>query len=81
MKKISAEEANSTQLLNNGREIAVTAGLKQLKPGEGLTVSKNEWKAKYPPSRIARRLEKKLGWKFRTGRLLDNSGWLLHRIS
>lgn len=81
MKKLSSEEANNTPLLNNGREIAVTAKLKELKPGEGLTVLHTEWKSKYPPTRIARRLEKKHGWKFRTGRLTDNSGWLLQRLS
>ncbi len=81
MEKISKEEANGLVLLSNGREIWLTAKLKELPIGEGITLKRTEWKAKYPPTQVARKLEKKYNWKFRTGRLLDNSGWLLQRVS
>jgi len=81
MENLSEKDANAMLLLTNSREISVSGRLKSLKVGEGLVVKRSEWKAKYVPSKIARRLEKQYGWKFRTGRLTDNSGWLLQRMA
>lgn len=81
MEVLEKAQADQLMLLTNGREVAVSARLKSLKPGEGLVIKRHEWKARYAPSLIARRLEKKLGWRFRSGRLTDNSGWLIQRLS
>jgi len=81
METLSKEEANAMLLLTSGREIAVSSRLKSLQPGEALVVKRSEWKTKYAPSKIARRIEKQDGWKFRTGRLADNSGWMLQRLA
>ena len=80
MKIIEAEEANQLVPLTGGRETAVSGRLKMLKPGQALIIERGEWKAKYAPTRIARYIEKKYGWKFSGGRLPDASGWILQRV-
>jgi hypothetical protein len=80
MKILTAEEVKELQLRSNGREMWVTAKLRELKVGEALVLDRKEWLARYPPSRVAGALEKRSKLRFRTGRLLDNSGWLFERI-
>jgi len=79
MQIINKEEADCLLLLTGSREIAVSGKLKGLKIGEGLVVKRSEWKAKYAPTKIARKIEKEYGWKFKGGRMSDNSGWLMQR--
>lgn len=81
MQKIGKEEAKDMVSLKSGRETLVSAWIKQLAAGEALIVKRSEWKTTYPPTRIARSISKKLGWTFDTGRLPDNTGWLIKRLS
>jgi len=81
METIGKAEADALLLLTNSREISVSGRLKMLAVGEALIVKSAEWKVKYPPSKIARRIEKKSTLKFRSGRLHGNQGWLLQRIA
>jgi len=81
METIGKAEADALLLLTNSREITVSGRLKALAVGEALIIKRSEWKAKYPPSKIARRIEKNSNWKFRTGRLPDNNGWMLQRMN
>lgn len=77
---IQKDLAQSILPLSRGRESVVSAMLKQLQPGQALIVRRSEWKAKTAPTRTARKLEKRSSLKFETGRLPDNSGWILKRM-
>ena len=81
MEIISKEQADSMLLLTGGRELAISGKLKSLAVGEALIIKRSEWKARYAPMRITRRLEKTTTWRFRSGRLPDNSGWLIQRMA
>jgi len=68
-------------LVNNGRTSKISALTQELKVGEGFVITRADWKGVNPPYRIINRVAKKTGRKFEKGRLPDDSGWGVKRIS
>ena len=81
MKKITEEEFLQTPVKGRGRSSHVFNEIANLKPGEYLKIEKADWKKRQPPSRVASYIAKRRGKKFQTWSVLDNSGWIIKRIS
>jgi hypothetical protein len=80
MEKITKEEFISTPLHRRGRTSHFYNEMLKLKPDEGLTIYKKEWRAHYAPTQMANRIAKRYGYKFEQGALLDRSGWRVLRV-
>jgi hypothetical protein len=81
MKKLTKEEADKIFPMGRGNNTRISAHIKQLEPGEGCIIEKQDWKAKSPPFRIINYIAKKTGRKFRHGTMPDGSGWFVQRLS
>lgn len=81
MRKISHEEFLQTPVKGRGRSSAVFNELFNLQPGEYLRIEKSEWNKRQPPGRVASYIGKRNGRKYQSILLLDNSGWVIKRIS
>lgn len=79
MRKLTEKEFESLTPITNGRETMVTAAVKQLAVGEGLVITRAEWKAKEPPYKAINRIAKKYNRLFEKGRMPDGSGWAVKR--
>ena len=81
MKKLKKEEFDAIPLHGRGNTSVFYDAMLNLKPGgDGLHISKAEWKRKYAPTKMARRIEKKYGFVYKTGALPDRSGWGITRV-
>jgi len=82
MKTIPAEEFRSMALHGYGKSTPFYNKILSLKPGDdALFISREEWgNRKYPPTRLASRIAKKYGYKFKLGRTPDKSGWAIGRV-
>ena len=80
MKKLNTDQAAEITPVTNGRTTKVWAALTELLPGEGLVITRNDWKAKHPPYKVAKRVGIKTNRKFEWGRMPDGSGWLIKRV-
>lgn len=81
MKKLTVEEAKELVLVNQGRTTKISALTSQLLVGEGLIITRADWKGTNPPYSIISSVAKKTGRVFEKGRLPDGSGWAVKRIS
>ena len=81
IRKIETAEFDQLSLHGKGRSSPLYNALLAMKPGEAIVIEKTGWKAKYPPTLIVKRIEKKYGYKFVRGALPDRSGWAVKRIS
>ena len=81
IKKITSEEFDNLSLHGRGSTSPVYNAIISLKPGEALVMEKSSWKAKYAPTLIVKRIEKKYPMRFRRGALPDRIGWAVKRIS
>ena len=80
MKKLTAEEYEQLALGGRGRSGRIFNELLNLKKGEVLVVTKQDWGTrKHSPMRKARYIEKKYKRRFHSRRLLDGSGWAIQR--
>lgn len=80
IEKLTSEEFDQLTLHGRGRSSPVFNALISLKPGEAMSVKKKNWKPKYPPTLMVKRIEKKYGYKFAHGALPDRSGWAMKRV-
>ncbi len=81
IRRLTDEEFESLTPLTHGRETIVTAALKQLKTGEGIVITRAEWKAKETPYKAISRIAQKYNRVFEKGRMPDGSGWIVKRIA
>ncbi len=81
MRILNKEEADAITPVSNGRETLVSSTIKQLQVGQGLIITRQDWKAKYPPTTIVNSISKKTGRKFEKGRMPDGSGWFVKRVA
>ncbi len=81
MRILPPEEASAITPISNGRETIVTAAVKQLQVGEGLIITRDDWKSKRPPYDAVEKVGRKYGRTFERGRMPDGSGWIVKRIS
>ena len=80
MERITKEEFESVPLHRWGRTSHFYNEMMKLKPGEGLTIFKKEWRVTYAPTQMANRIAKKYGYRFEQGALPDRSGWRVLRV-
>lgn len=81
MNKLTKEEVAAITTIGGGRETLLSAHIKQLQIGEGLSIEKNEWKAKYNIGRMVKTAGKSTGRTFSCGRMPNGNGWLVVRLS
>lgn len=81
MKKITHEEFMNTPVKGRGRSSQVFNEISNLQPGEYLKIEKSDWKKRQPPSRVSSYIAKRTGKKFQSWSVVDNSGWIIKRIS
>ena len=81
MKKIPKDELPDILPIYKGKDTSLRVNLLQLKVGEGLELSINEWKRKNPPYKIARGVKKTHGYIFEYGLKRDGTGWLFRRVA
>ena len=81
MKKLNATEVSAVGSAGKGRLTRVSAMAATLQPGEGLIVTRSDWKSKDAPYRVVNYLAKKTGRTFKSSRLADGTGWLIVRVS
>lgn len=80
IKKIAKEELPEILPIRRKRITAIRFNLEQLAVGEGLFVSKEDWKAKSSPSYLVASIRKSFGYQYEWGLKADGSGWLFRRI-
>lgn len=80
IEKMNPEEFDRIPLHGRGRSSPVFNAIMDLKVGEGIKIKKSGWKPKYAPTLIAKRIERKYGFRFKRGALPDRSGWGVQRI-
>jgi len=80
MEKITKEQFRGTALHGRGNSSMFYNEILKLKPDEGLTIYRKEWRVSYSPTRIVNRIAKRYGYKFEQGALPDRSGWRVLRV-
>ena len=81
MKKLNEEEFSNMLMMSNRKASPFYTAIINLRVGESIFISRKEWKAQKPPTRICRSIEKKYPHvKYEGGRLTDDSGWAVKRV-
>jgi len=81
MRIIKEEEARSLTPILWGRTTKVSAAVANLKVGQVLETTRQDWKAKRPPYAVIKRVAKKYGRVFERGRNEKVNGWLASNAS
>ncbi|HLG35823.1 MAG TPA: hypothetical protein VI757_13150 [Bacteroidia bacterium] len=81
IKKITKEEFKKLALHGRGRSSSVYNSMLSLQvDDDALVIEKSSWRPKYAPTRIAKKIERKYGFRFVGGALPDRSGWAFQRV-
>jgi len=80
MKKISNEDFEKLPIKGSGRSSHFYKSIINLKMGENLFISTDEWDGYKTPSNICRYIEKKFPVKYLCGKIADGSGWAIKRV-
>ena len=81
MRKISVEEAKNLTPHSGGRTTLVSVLVSELQTGEGLEITRADWKGKKPPYAVINRVAQKTGRTFAKWRMADGSGWRVKRLT
>lgn len=81
MKDITKTEFKALGVNGKGAATQFYNKIFSLEIGKGVIIYKSEWRPKYPPTRLAMKIEKKYGYKYERGSLPDRTGWAFIRIS
>lgn len=80
MKEITGEEFDKLFLHGHGSSSPFYNKLMNMKVGDAYIIYKTEWRVKYFPGLICKRVSKNFGHKFKYGSLPDRSGWAIKRV-
>lgn len=79
MEIISSEKAENLLYSRSGKTDEIWEKFLTLKPGEGLIVSKGEYRGRGNVARLVQHRAAKRGIPVQTRVLVDNAGWMLRR--
>lgn len=80
MQKLTKEQADKILPIGKGRNTQVSAAVKYLQIGEGLVITRKDWKTKTPPYNTISYIERTTKRKYRKGRMPDGTGWFVQRM-
>jgi len=80
MKDLTEEEFKGMPLRGRGNSSQVYRNILNMQVGKISMVEKHEWKNKYPPTRLARQIEKRYGYKYETTTHAGGLGWVFRRV-
>jgi len=81
MKKMEKIELPHILPVKRGRDTPLRVALLSLAVGEGLFMSKEEWRSKNGPYYVVAHIKKTLGHRYEYGMKPDGSGWLFRRVA
>lgn len=79
MKNITNEELQNYSIKGRGRSSNVFNAILNLEPGKNLLIEKDDWKKRYPVSRLSSYIGKKYKRKFKTWSVIGG-GAIVSRI-